>query len=216
LRTLIRIFRPALVLLVVFLAVGAAALAFRGIRTLQTLTAVEAERDQWQRPVEVIQALDLKPGGTVVDFGSGAGYFALKLSDAVGPKGEVIAVDLRRFSLFFLHLRALLQGKHNIQIIVGEPDDPHLPEARVNSILIANTYHELTAPESTLRHVSRALRPGGHLVIVDRSEGSEHPISPGSVEMDLRKQGFEIMSRDDGFIKRTGDEAWWLIVAAKP
>jgi predicted methyltransferase len=211
------VLRPALVLLAIFLVIGFGAIAFRGIRTLQTLTAVEAERDQWQRPGDVIQALDLKQGSTVVDLGSGAGYFTLKLSGVVGARGRVIAVDLRRFSLVFLDLRALLHGGQNIQIVVGDPDDPHLPDNKVNSVLIANTYHELTVPESILRHMSQALRPGGRLVIVDRSEGGEqHRISPDSVEMDLRKQGFEIMSRDDGFIKRTGDEAWWLIVAAKP
>jgi ubiquinone/menaquinone biosynthesis C-methylase UbiE len=216
LRALIRILRPALVLLAVFLLVGAAGLAFRGIRTLQTLTAVEAERDQWQRSADVIQALNLKPGNTVVDFGSGAGYFALKLSDVVGDRGSVIAIDLRRFSLLFLDLRAFLQGKRNIQIIIGEPDDPHLPEAKANSILIANTYHELSAPGPILGHLWKALLPGGRLVIVDRSEGSEHHVSPESVEMDLRNQGFDILSRDDSFIKRSGEDTWWLIVAAKP
>ena len=215
-RALIRILRPALVLLAVFLFVGAAGIAFRGIRTLQTLTAVEAERDQWQRPADVIHALDLKPSGTIVDFGAGAGYFALKLSDVVGPRGHVIAVDLRRFSLLFLNLRAFLKGKRNIQIIVGEPDDPHLPEAKANSILIANTYHELSAPEPILGHLWKALLPGGRLVILDRSEGSEHRASPELVEMDVRNQGFEILSREDSFIKRPGQESWWLVVAAKP
>jgi ubiquinone/menaquinone biosynthesis C-methylase UbiE len=196
--------------------VGAAGLAFRGIRTLQTLTAVEAERDQWQRSADVIHALNLKPGSTVVDFGSGAGYFALKLSDVVGERGRVIAVDLRQFSLLFLDLRAFLKGKHNIQIIIGESDDPHLPEAKANSILIANTYHELSAPEPILAHLWKALLPGGRLVIVDRSQGSEHRVSPESVEMDVRNQGFDILSRDDSFIKRSGEDTWWVIVAAKP
>ena len=103
-----RFLRPILVLSAIFLIIGFAGIAFRTIRTLQTLTAVEAERDQWQRPADVIQALDIRAGSTVVDFGSGAGYFALKLSDAVKPNGKVIAVDLRRFSLLFLHLRAFL------------------------------------------------------------------------------------------------------------
>src|SRR5258708_1255568 len=182
LRRIASFFRPALVLLAIFIIIGLAGLALRGIRTLQTLTAVEAERDQWQRPADVIRALDLKSGSVVVDLGSGAGYFTLKLSDVAGPSGKVIAVDLRRFSLLFLHIRALLQGKHNIQIILGDPDDPHLPAGKVDSVLIANTYHELTAPQSILRHLSKALRPGGRLVVVDRSEGdAHHHVSPEAV-----------------------------------
>src|SRR5262245_25280741 len=116
------VFRPALALLAVFLIIGVAGIAYQFVRTLQTLTRVEAERDRWQRPEDVIRALTLTDGSVVVDFGSGAGYFALKLSDTVGPKGTVIAVDLRRFSLLFLRLRAFLHGKHNIRIIVGETD----------------------------------------------------------------------------------------------
>jgi predicted methyltransferase len=210
-------FRPALVLLGLFLLIGLTGFAFQGIRTLQTLTVVEAERDQWQRPSDVIQALNLKGGSVVADLGSGAGYFTLKLSDTAGPSGEVIAVDLRRFSLLFLHIRALLQGKHNIQIILGDPDDPHLPAGKVDSVLIANTYHELTAPQSILRHLSQALRPGGHLVVVDRSEGeAQHHVSPEAVEMDLRREGFQITSREDSFIQRSGEDSWWLIVATRP
>jgi predicted methyltransferase len=200
-------FRPALVLLGLFLLIGLAGLTFQGIRTLQTLTAVEADRDQWQRPDDVIRSLDLKDGSVVVDLGSGAGYFTLKLSDVAGARGEVIAVDLRRFSLLFLHIRALLQGKHNIQIILGDPDDPHLPAGKVDSVLIANTYHELTARQAILRHLSQALRPGGRLVVVDRSEGEEHhQISPEAVEMDLRREGFKITSREDSFIHRSDED----------
>lgn len=64
------------------MSVGLAGVGYQGIRTLQRLKAVEAERDRWQHPADVIQALNLKTGDVVIDFGSGAGYFALKLSDA--------------------------------------------------------------------------------------------------------------------------------------
>ena len=60
------------------MGVGLAGVAYQGIRTLQRLKAVEAERDQWQHPADIVQALNLKAGDSVVDFGAGAGYFALK------------------------------------------------------------------------------------------------------------------------------------------
>ena len=100
---------------------------------------------------------------------------------------------------------------------MGDPDDPHLAASTVDSILIANTYHELTKPRTILRHLSRALRQGGRLVIADRSEGVEqHHVSPGLVEADLRNEGFEIILREDIFIQRPGDDSWWLIVANQP
>ena len=217
LKRIIGALRPGLVLLAVFLVVGLAGIAYQGVRTLQTLTAVEADRDQWQRPEDVIRRLNLKDGSVVVDLGSGAGYFTLKLSDAVGPRGEVVAVDLRQFSLLFLRIRAFLRRKNNIRIIVGHPDNPHLAAATVDSVLIANTYHELIEPQSILRHISRALRQGGRLVIVDRSEGAEdHRVLPEVVEAGLRNEGFELTSREDTFIRRPGDDLWWLIVATRP
>jgi ubiquinone/menaquinone biosynthesis C-methylase UbiE len=76
------------------------------------------------------------------------------------------AIHLRRLSLFFLRIRALRQNKHNIRIVVGEQDDPHLASAEADSVLIANTYRELTDRRSILGHILRSLRPGGRLVVV--------------------------------------------------
>jgi ubiquinone/menaquinone biosynthesis C-methylase UbiE len=200
----------------VFMSVGLAGVAFQGIRTLQRLKVVEAERDVWQRPTDVIRALNLKTGNTVIDFGAGAGYFALKLSDAVGPSGQVFAVDLRRLSLLFLSIRALLNGKHNLQTIVGSVDDPHLQAGIADAVLIANTYHELTAPEKILAHLARTLRPGGRLVIVDRMGASEHHAFPAKTEAEVRKAGFSVISRNDEFIHADEDESWWLLIADGP
>jgi SAM-dependent methyltransferase len=153
----------------------------------------------------------------VVDFGAGAGYFALKLSDVVGGDGQVFAVDLRRLSLFFLRIRAVLQGKHNIQTIVGSIDDPYLPSGSADAVLILNTYHELTAPENILVHLARSLRPGGRLVIVDRMGSSgEHQAFPSIVDAEVRKAGFTIITRNDEFIHPAGDESWWLLIADRP
>jgi SAM-dependent methyltransferase len=137
----------------------------------------------------------------------------------------VVAVDLRRLSLLFLRVRAFLQKKTNIQIIVGDTDDPHLSTGAADSVLIANTYHELRDPRAILRHTWRALRPEGRLVIVDRTPPASddrretpnhHHTTPDSVEADLRREGYMIISRQDVFIHPSGDEAWWLIVAGKP
>jgi predicted methyltransferase len=223
--SLIGFLRPAFVLLAVFLVIGIAGITYQAIRTIQRLSVIEADRDGWQRPDDIIRELNLKNGSSVVDLGSGAGYFALKLSDTVGPNGAVLAVDLRKLSLFFLRVRAFLHSNRNIQIIVGAPDDPKLSGTAVDSVLIANTYHELTDPQSILRHLSKALRPGGRLVVVDRrptpaerslDSADQHHALPDSVESDLRKQGFQILTREDSFIAQPGDEFWWLIVARKP
>jgi len=198
---------------------------YSALNTISRLNVVEAERDEWQRPVEILQALELRPGNVVVDLGCGSGYFTLKLSSPVGGDGRVIAEDIRRLPLMFLWLRTISRREHNVEIVFGEPVDPHLP-AHVNAVLILNTYHEVRDARSILAHVSESLVAGGRLVVVDRwprpiSAGAtglaSHEVSAEQVERDLHEAQFEIVSRQDQFIEKDpDDEAWWLIVARKP
>jgi predicted methyltransferase len=130
-------------------------------------------------------------------------------------------VDLRRLSLFFLWTRTLLRSQHNVHVIVGEEDDPRLPTGGVDEVLICNTYHEFSNPGLILNRVFRSLRPGGRLVVVDRaarvSEAQHtHEVLLGVVKGELRDQGFEIVSQNDSFIDRPGDDVWWLVIARKP
>ena len=200
--------------------------AYQGLNTLSRLNVVEAERDQWQRPTDIIQALDLNPGNVVVDLGCGSGYFTLKLSAPVGKSGSVLAEDIRRLPLVFLWLRTF--QRHNVRIVHGEPDDPHLPVRSVNAVLIANTYHEFGNSQPILVHVIQSMASGGRLVVVDRERrpvdqmsagtvAGNHEVSSWQVESELRQTGFEIVSRQDGFIRNDPlNENWWIITARKP
>ena len=201
---------------------------YQAVQTLYALDRIESERDHWQRPTDVVQALNLSEGGVVVDFGSGVGYFALKLPLIVGKSGSIVAEDIRQEPLVFLRIRALLRGRHNLRTIRGETDNPRLPAGFADAVLIANTYHELTEPKQILRHLAESLKRGGRLVIVDRalrsgpaesreSQTEHHELRPDLVETEVRNAGFEIISRDDLFIDRpVDDHIWWLLVARKP
>jgi len=200
--------------------------AYSALNTLSELDQIEAARDEWQRPSEVIQALNLKDGDSVVDLGCGSGYFSLKLSQPVGRKGRVLAEDIRRLPLAFLWVRAAIKGKHNVSVLLGDVEDPHLAPASANAVLISNTYHEFTAPKSILEHVRQSLRSGGRIVIIDRApraaEGSNenlrsHEIASEQVEADLRQADFVIENRRDNFIANDPEhESWWMIVAHHP
>jgi ubiquinone/menaquinone biosynthesis C-methylase UbiE len=219
--------RLALFLLGAVLIFGTTYVLYAGLNTLRRLDVVEAERDTWQRPADVLHALDLREGNMVVDLGAGAGYFALKLSPAVGRRGQVLAVDIRKLSLSFLWIRAALREPHNIQIIVGEEDDPHLPAEAVDAILIANTYHEFRNPSVMLGLAFRSLRSGGRLVVVDRGprvpnvEKAQHvpqghEITIEAVQKELQQKGFEIVGQQYPFIDRPGEDSWWIAIARKP
>ena len=200
---------------------------YSALATLQQLDVVESERDRWQRPSDILSALNLRDGSVVADVGSGAGYFALKLSPLVGLKGKVLAIDLRKLSLSFLWIRAALRKPHNIRVIAGDPDDPHLPDQALDAVLIANTYHEFRNPGFMLDHLFRSLRFEGRLVIVDRGpdtvEGASalerspvHATALDAAIQEMQKHGFQVLYRTDRFIDRPGDDVWWLVVAVKP
>jgi SAM-dependent methyltransferase len=216
--------RIALWLASTFLVLAALGAIAWTATALEQVSAVEAERDSWQRPEDVLQALALRDGAVVADLGSGVGYFALKLAERVGRGGRVLAVDVRRFPLVFLRLRARLRGLRNLEAVHGAPDDPHLPAGGLDAVLVANTFHELEDQERILGRARDALRPAGRLVVIDPAPSVEtsgqnehhHHESPDSGEARLRQAGFEIVSRDDGFVDAPSHGRWWLIVARKP
>ena len=196
----------------------------RTVNTLRQLEVVEAERDRWQRPHEVLRVLQIHEGNMAADVGSGAGYFALKLGAAVGGEGRVLAVDIRRTPLVFLRLRALLRGQRQVRTVIGGLDDPHLPADALDGVLVADTYHELTARTAVLEHVFRALRPGGRLVVVDPAPGagsedgpetaSHRYVPPAAAETELQRVGLTILDRNDRFID-SSRHRWWMIVAVR-
>ena len=193
---------------------------YQAVNTLNQLDYIERERDNWQRPADIIRELNLKPGSTVADLGCGSGYFSLKLSSAVGVGGRVVAVDIRRLSLAFLWIRSVLRGAHNVSVTHGEPNNPRLP-ASLDSVLIVNTYHELTAPEAILDSARRSLVPGGRLVVVDHAPQENevaqlHEKAASEVESQLVQNGFEIIRREDRFAMQPNAGWWWVLVAYLP
>ena len=215
------------ILVSVVLGVALLFVGDQAVRTLRILTAVERERDTWQRPEEILEQLDLKPGNTVVDLGSGAGYFALKIAPRVAPDGRVLAVDLRRQSLAFLWIRAALDGHRNLHVVRAAADDPRLPPGAVDAVLIANTYHELTAPEPVLRALVASMRVGARLVVVDRgprdagesreTTAGHHEMTRVVAEQEIAEHGLQTVARNDRFIDRASDaDIWWLLVFRKP
>lgn len=215
------LFRLALFLvcaILIFLAFGT---LYSFTTRLSQLDAIEADRDGWQRPFDVLRALNLREGSTVLDLGSGAGYFTLKLAPVVGKRGRVLSEDVRKLSLFFLWTRALTRGYFSVHVIAGEEDNPRLPRGALDAALICNAFHEFSNPELMVKHVFLSLRPGGRVVIVERgppATGAEHAheISLKGVETELRTAGFEIVAQNDHFIDPASGDVWWLLTARKP
>ena len=65
---------------------------------------------------------------------------SLAIGGAVGKSGKVLPVYILRFPLYVLRTRPIVDGRHNIDTILGDPDDPHLRAGCVDAVLVANTY----------------------------------------------------------------------------
>ena len=161
-------------------------------------------RDAWQKPRQLITALGIQPGQTVVDLGAGTGYFSRYLAGAVGPGGTVLAVEIEPTLVSYLRQRAEREDTGNVVPILASPDNPRLPAAGVDLILIADTYHHLDHRTRYLPQLRRALRPGGRVAVVDWKAGNlpqgpppEHKLPRQQVIDEMRTAGFALAEEPD-------------------
>ncbi|MGQ0694406.1 MAG: methyltransferase [Nitrospiraceae bacterium] len=126
------------------------------------------ERDQEQKPAEVVKALGLKPGMSIADLGAGSGYFTHRFVEAVTESGKVYAIDVEPEALKYVEERlAHMHRPYTADFILARPDNPKLPVESVDVIFICNTYHHLEDRSTYFRNVKSALKPGGRIAIVD-------------------------------------------------
>ncbi len=127
----------------------------------------EPGRAEWQKPDEVIKALKLSPGETLCDVGSGPGYFALRAARRLEMSGWVFAEDVEASMIDALRDRVSQARLSNVTPILGLPDDPLLPKAGCDVILIVNTYHLFPNGPAFLRRLAKSLKAAGRLVNID-------------------------------------------------
>ncbi|HLH77096.1 MAG TPA: methyltransferase domain-containing protein [Candidatus Binataceae bacterium] len=125
------------------------------------------QRDQTQKPVAVLKALNLKPGMTVADIGAGSGYFTRRFARAVGPTGKVYAVDISSDILGYVKARAKKEGMNNIQTVLDKPDDPMLPASSVDLAFLSDVSHHIDHRTAFYTKIYQALKPDGRMAIID-------------------------------------------------
>src|SRR5215475_7111968 len=93
------------------------------------------ERDQYQKPLQVIEALNLKPGQAVADLGSGSGYFTRRLVAAVTEAGKVYAIDVEPEMLRYVEDSLVhMHAPYSAEFILARPGSPKLPAESVDLI----------------------------------------------------------------------------------
>jgi ubiquinone/menaquinone biosynthesis C-methylase UbiE len=185
--------------------------------------AGETQREREQRLDDVFKALEIRAGAVVADVGAGRGFYTVRLARAVGDTGKVYAIDISSSALRDLRKRVEREGIGNVDVVEGAADNPRLPDAALDAVLIVNAYHEMTEHQAMLEGIRRALKPTGRLVILEpisssrrtsprRAQTSQHEISPEFVLADAREAGFSLASLEEQFARRSGHETEWLMV----
>jgi len=122
-----------------------------------------------------IGVAELKPGETVLDLGSGAGFDAFLASRQVGPSGQVIGMDMTEEMIEKARANAEGLNIHNVEFRLGEIES--LPiEGNSVDVVISNCVINLSPDKAAVfGEIHRVLRPGGRIVISDILRSGEMP-----------------------------------------
>lgn len=116
---------------------------------------------------DILAAIKLKPGMGVADIGSGTGLYLAPLSKSVGNKGKVFAVDISPNFAKHLRTRAKDEKLTNVDVILCNDRETGLKPLSIDRAFLCDVYHHFEFPQSTLKSIFDALRPGGQLILVD-------------------------------------------------
>ena len=164
-----------------------------------------ADRDSRQKPKELVDAMELRPGMVVADVGTGVGYMLPFLSKAVGPSGQVLAEDIFDDFLKAATDKAQKEKLTNVSFIKGTETSPNLPESSIDVILALDSYHHYDYPEKMLAGFHKGLRSGGRLIIVDfykrpgampNGQAMTHiRLDEADVVKEIQARGFRLLSK---------------------
>jgi len=199
--------RQALRTLVVAFSLSAAtALAQQHARLFppEDLGLLEApDREIWQQPEKIMDALGIAENSVVADLGAGGGWFTIRLARRVGPNGRVYAEDIQPQMIKVIERRSALEGLKNVIPQLGKAEDPGLPAGKLDAVLAVDSFHEVEKPVPLLRNVALSLKPDGLIGIVGFTKDGGGPgplmeerVDPDRVVRDAEAAGLRLVKRE--------------------
>ena len=167
------------------------------------------DRDDWNKPDDIMDALGVADGAAVADLGAGGGWFTIRLSRRVGPNGVVYAQDIQPEMIEAIDRRVQHEGASNVRTVMGTSTDPHLPPG-LDAVLIVDAYREMDEParpdviRTLLANVAAALKPQGRVGVVDFLPGGGGPgpaaedrVNPEAVIKAAQDAGLRLQKREE-------------------
>ena len=158
------------------------------------------DRDAWQQPGRIMDALGIGDGSAVADVGAGGGWFTVRLARRVGPNGRVYAEDVQPQMIESIGRRVHREGLRNVHTVLGTAEDARLPQGQLDVVLVVDAYHEMQFKVTLLRNLAQSLKRNGRLGIVDYKVGGYGPgpepderIAPEKVIEDAESAGLRLL-----------------------
>jgi len=165
-----------------------------------------SDRDSWQQPEKIMDAVGITSGMTIGEAGTGDGYFTFYLSERVGREGRIYANDIRRNSLREIEQKCNRENIENITTIVGEVADPLFPENELDVMIMLSAFYDFDEPVEWMENVIPSLKLNAQMVIVDLDPdraryGWSHFMTREEIVAIMEKTDFELV-RIEEFLER--------------
>jgi len=166
------------------------------------------DRDAWQKPDQIMDALGIAEGSVVADIGAGAGWFTIRLARRVGPNGVVYAQDVQREMLDAIRRRVGREELRNVETRLATARSPNLPAAELDAVLVVDVYPEVEDRDRVtfLRSLATSLKPTGRIGVVNYKPGRGGPgpapsegvrVESALVERDAQAAGLRVVARQN-------------------
>jgi SAM-dependent methyltransferase len=155
----------------------------------------EASRDKLDEGEKIMDAAGIIQGMTIADIGAGEGYYTIRLSQRVGPKGRVLAEDIMPEVRDALAVRVSRERLDNVSVRLGEPANPKLPIGSFDRVMMVHMYHEIQSPYEFLWNLRPGLKTGGQVIVVDADRmTNEHGTPSLLLQCEFAAVGYKLVS----------------------
>ncbi len=133
-------------------------------------------RDFFSPRRNILKEVGIKLGDHVLDYGCGPGSYILPTAELVGKSGKIYALDMNPLAAQAVQKISSKKGLTNVETITSDCKTG-LPSESIDVVLLYDTFHALSDPNSVLKELYRVLKPGGILSLSDHHMNEEEIIS---------------------------------------
>jgi ubiquinone/menaquinone biosynthesis C-methylase UbiE len=165
----------------------------------------KASRKQ-SKAEDILKTLNIQPGQTIADIGSGGGFFTFLFSHIVREKGTVYAIDTNEDFLKYINSQAAENGLTNIKTILATEESILIPHHSVDLVFVRNVYHHLQNRVQYFTQVKNLLSPSARVSIIEYSrQGSilsfhrryGHNVPQEIIVAEMNKAGYTVSASFD-------------------